>query len=222
MNRLHIATTHPFALARRARRALGIMVLAATAGCGADTAADAEASLLTTDAGDVDAPVLTATGLDYTVTSDDYRRWLAAESALTAVGARELSERIPLEAVTGEDIERITESLEDDARIRAAIEGAGLSVSRYVNTTVALEQALAAASPDSRVQFRQLPAENIIVADRYGADIARVRTASPLRIVDTDRVRRTREWDDDSDDRDGRQQRGRKKGKGHGKRKHKD
>lgn len=219
MNRPHFASTHPFALARRARRALGLVLIVAIAGCGADTAADAEASLLTTDAGDVDAPVLTAAALDYTVTSDDYRRWLAAESALTAVGARALSDRIPLEAVTGEDIERITESLEDDPQIRAAIEGAGLSVSRYVNTTVALEQALAAASPDSRVQFRRLPAENIIVADRYGADIARVRTASPLRIVDTDRVRRSRAWDDDSD---GRKQRGRKKGKGHGKRKHKD
>ena len=222
MNRPHLAPTHPFAaLARHARRALAVVMLAAITGCGADTAADADAGLLTTAEGDV-SPVLTATGLDYTVTSDDYRRWLAAESALTAVGARELSERIPLEGVTGDDIERITESLEDDAQIRGAIEGAGLSVSRYVNTTVALEQALAAASPDSRVQFRQLPAENIIVADRYGADIARVRTASPLRIVDTDRVRRSREWDDDRDDSDDRKQRGRKKGKGHGKRKHKD
>lgn len=202
--------------ARRASGLSAIVTLVTLAACG-DMAADAESDLLMTDGGDVELPVTHAVGLDYTVTSQDYRRWLAAESALAAVGARDLSDRIPLEAVSEEAIEQVAETLEEDEEIRRAIEGAGLSVSRYVHTTVALEQALAAASPDSRVQFRQLPAENIIVADRYAADIERIRTASPLRIVESERTARYR----DRADRPGKKK-ARGKAKGHRKGKGKD
>lgn len=197
--------------AARGWRILPIALLLAAAGCGRSAPAD-ESGLLTTSGGDVDTPLILE-GIDYTVTSEDYRRWMAAEGALMSIGAEDLSERIPLEAATDEDIDRVADLLEENERIRTAIESSGLSVKDYVRTTIALEQALAASRPESRIEFRQLPAENIILADRYGEEVERVRTSSPLRIVE--RRAEATNWRDDGDsDRGGK---GKAKGKGKGK-----
>lgn len=162
----------------------------------------------------MDTPLILE-GIDYTVTSEDYRRWMAAEGALMSVGADDLSERIPLEAATDEDIDRVAAVLEEQERIRTAIESSGLSVEDYVRTTVALEQALAASRPESRIEFRELPAENIILADRYGEEVERVRTRSPLRIVE--RRAGATKWRDDGDSDSGRKGKGKGKGKAKGK-----
>lgn len=167
----------------RGRIATALLVLALGAACGRGGADAPDDSRLTTDGGDVEIPALAGPGLAWTITSEDYRKWMVAEGALASIGIDDLAERIPLEAATDVDIEQVAERLERQERIRAAIESAGLSVEEYVRTTVALEQALSASDPDSPIRFRGVPQENIIITDRHHDEVERLRDESPVQIA---------------------------------------
>lgn len=199
-------------------------LLLAAVGCREEPRATDRSGLLADAGGDVAVADEVPAGLDYTVTSEDYRRWMFAEGALASVGIDDLSTRIPLQAATDADVERVAAVLEQDARVRTAIESSGLGVEDYVRTTIALEQAMAAATPGTDVRFRDVPAENIIIADRNRAEVERTRKRSPVRISrsrdrledggdDDDDDNDGDEWSDDRKDRDD-DARGRRKGRG--------
>lgn len=80
------------------------------------------------------------------VSSEQYRRWLAAKQALDRVPNLPPPVKASGSTPTEEDIEAAIARLESNARARAAIEGAGMSVREYVLTTVALDRAMAATS----------------------------------------------------------------------------
>lgn len=188
--------------------AVAAVLLAATAACSPDAAGDGAIE----QGGDVE---LQAAGpaLDYTVTSENYRKWLVAEEALQRIGRDSVADHIPLTTASEAEVRDLVEELSANEPVRAAIESADLSIADYVRTTVALEQALVAARPSSALRFQGLPAENVVVADRHAAEIAGRRSGSAVRVVDE-------EWDGgrtagagDGDSDDGGKARGRKKGK---------
>jgi hypothetical protein len=112
----------------------GILVAATTCGGDRDSAAGGD-----TAAGEV-------TALNYEVTPERYQRWVAAQQALDAIPDLPPPPRIdPMRFGQG-DIERATAYLEGDPRARAALARAGISARDYVLTTVALDQALVAAT----------------------------------------------------------------------------
>lgn len=83
--------------------------------------------------------------LDYEVTSERYRQWIAAHRALDGV---ELGEpmSVDLRNLSEKDIDRIERTLEDHAAARTSIESSGMSVRDFVLTTVALAQPWAQSS----------------------------------------------------------------------------
>lgn len=138
--------------------------------------------------------------LDYEVTSERYRQWIAAHRALDGV---EIGEpvSVDLRNLTEKDIERVEETLANHAAARASIESAGMSVRDFVLTTIALAQPWAESS--------NAVTANVNVADP-GPTVTR-RPPSPqpvpIRVEDDD--------DSDSDSDDGkRKKKGRKKGRG--------
>jgi hypothetical protein len=87
--------------------------------------------------------------LDYEVTPERYRRWVAAQQALDATPNLPAPPKLDPMRFGEPEIRRAVEYLERDPRARAALARAGISARDYVLTTVALDQALvaAAASP---------------------------------------------------------------------------
>ena len=167
----------------------GIVATTAAASCDGGRSDD----LLAGDAARADSLSLSAPAFDHTVTSDDYRKWLAAEEALMRVSGFQLADEIPLATATDEDVDRAADALEENEPVRLAIESAGLTVKEYVATTVALEQAYAAASPGTVRTPAASTSSNLLLVDEHRADIERVRAASPLRSVDS------RDWGDRSE-----------------------
>lgn len=166
--------------------------------------------LLAGDDAATDSLSLTSPAFDHTVTSDDYRKWLAAEEALARVSGFELADEIPLATATEDDVERAADALEENEPVRRAIESSGLSVEEYVATTVALEQAYAAAAPGT-LRPDAPPSANMLLVGEHRADIERVRAASPLRSVDS------RDWGDRSERRNKGKGKGKNKDRGKGK-----
>jgi hypothetical protein len=96
-----------------------------------------------------DATTGAVAALDYEVTPDRYRRWVAAQRALDAIPNLPAPPKIDPLRLGEPEIRRAVDYLERDPRARAALARAGISARDYVLTTVALDQALvaAAASP---------------------------------------------------------------------------
>jgi hypothetical protein len=123
--------------------------------------------------------------VDYQLTSELYRKWLAAQENLNRdVGGsdRVLStSRISVTQPTPERIDALVGGLERNQRTRRAIESAGLSVRDYVLTTIALYQAL---QPPSRTTVAQLNPRNLEFVSHNRDEILRIRNASQFQIAD--------------------------------------
>lgn len=122
--------------------------------------------------------------LDYPITSDNYRKWLQAQSALDSVDV-DPKLRISPRKLTGPDIDRVIETLEARPAARAAIESSGLSVRDYVLTTIALAQSWDAVNRP-RADLTGIPSENIEWMRRQAADDPVVRERPRARILDDD------------------------------------
>jgi glycine zipper 2TM protein len=159
-----------------------------------------------------DAAGIEVDALNYEVTPERYRRWVAAQGALDAIqGLREPPALDPTR-FSEADVNRAVQYLESDPRSRAALARAGVSARDYVLTTLALDQALVAsastgagvsagaaapraadrssantpgrtAAPRTRTRYRNLPPRNSEFVERNRDDIARVRGSSRFRIV---------------------------------------
>ena len=135
--------------------------------------------------------------LDYEVTSERYRKWIAANRALDGVEIGEPVD-VDLRHLTNDDIERVETTLENHAAARESIKGAGMTVHDFVLTTIALAQPWAEANPSLNT--------TVNVANP-GPTVAR-RAVPPAPPVLSD-------GQDDDSDRDSDRHRHRKKGKKH-------
>lgn len=152
----------------------------------------------------------TLAALDYPVTSDTYRRWLAANDNLDRLGY-EPQLRIDPRRATEDDVARVAAELEQHPEGRVAIETANLSVRDYVATSVALAQSYDVAH-DSRTPLRDVRPENVAFIRSVDNDTPVVRSRPRARFFQDDS-------DSDSDsDGDGRGKKKGKKGKGKGNR----
>lgn len=152
--------------------------------------------------------------IEYTLTSDNYNKWLVAQRSLDSAGIR-MSERIDIRGVTGEDIDRVTESLQSQPSARTAIEGAGMSVRDFVLTTVALAQSWDAVNGPSTRVLDARP-ENLDFLRTQAATDGAMRTRPGARIIDDAPAVGGADSDSDSDS-DSDDHRGRGRGRGHGK-----
>ena len=165
-------------------------------------------------------------GIDYPLTSDNYRKWTVATAALDSMGIDQ-SVRLRARSVTDDGVDSVVKSLEARPDARAAIEGADLSVRDYVLTTIALAQSWDAVNtPGLRVAG--LPERNIEFLRLQGANdtaAARVRPRAVfLDDSDSDSDSRSSvdsdsESDSDSEGRGRGKDKNRGKGKGKGKNK---
>jgi hypothetical protein len=119
-----------------------------------------------TAAGDVAA-------LNYEVTPDRYRRWVAAQQALDAIPEMPAPPAIDPMRLDETQVRRAVEYLEGNAQARAALARAGVSARDYVLTTVALDQALVTASA------RPAPSQGAADATRPPAASSRPATQAP-------------------------------------------
>lgn len=167
--------------------------------------------------GDVLADSAAYEALDYTLTSDNYNKWLRAQRALDSAGV-DAPARLDIRRVSDEDIERVTESLEAQPQARAAIESADMSVRDFVLTTIALAQSWDAVNgPAARVVGAR-PENLTFLRERARTDAA-MQTRPTGGIVgegDSDGVRDS-DRDSDGDSDSGGRGRGKGKNKGKGK-----
>lgn len=170
---------------------------------------DADLNELT--GGDVVNDTTSYEAIDYDLTSDNYRRWLAANDALDSARV-EPAVRLDPRSATDDDIDRAVKALEADERASTAIRGADISVRDYVLTSVALAQSWDAIDGPNRVTG--IPMENVtfLRAQDTGAPAARPRPSA--RIIDHSDSDSDSEADSDSERRGNGKARGRGKGKG--------
>lgn len=179
---------------------LGLALPVAAAKCGGDSAQLVGGEVVGSDS-------LTAyRAVDYKLTSENYRRWLQAQSALDSVNV-DARVRLNTRRLTDDDIDSVVEELQAHKTARPAIESSGLSVKDYVLTTIALAQSWdAVKTPGER--FRNVPQENVAFL-RRGVDDSVVRTRPRARILDDDS-----DGDSDSDSESDRDKRKKHKGRG--------
>jgi hypothetical protein len=103
---------------------------------------EGDTSVVAGDAGGIEVEAL-----NYEVTPERYRRWVAAQRALDAIPG--ISAPPPLDPfrVTDAEVDRAVGYLESDERARAALARAGVSARDYVLTSIALDQALVVSTP---------------------------------------------------------------------------
>lgn len=163
--------------------------------------------------GDVLSDSVAYEALDYTLTSDNYNKWLRAQHALDSA-AVEAPARLDIRHVSENDLERVTEALERQPQARAAIESADMSVKDFVLTTVALAQSWDAVNGPAARVIGARPENLDFLRERSRTDAA-VQTRPTGGIVGDDDSDDVRDSDRDSDsDSEGR---GRGKGRGKGK-----
>ena len=190
--------------------ALGLAVTGAN--CGNDRPEVSEGDVLRSDSA--------YRGIDYTVSSEAYKKWLLADAALERASVSN-PVRLDLRRVTDDDVDRVVKSLEAQPQAVTAIESAELDVRDYVLTTIALAQSWDAVNG--------APGQ---VTGLSPTTLALMRTEAPLqtrpsaRFIDdgdsdsdsdgdSERKREARDDDRDSDSKPGRG-RGRGKGKAKG------
>jgi hypothetical protein len=119
--------------------------------------------------------------LDYPLTSDNYRRWLAADRALDTLNL-EAPVRLDVRHVTPDDIDRVVASYESQPQARAAIEGSGIGVRDFVLTTIALAQSWDAVDRD----MPGASEENLAFVRRVNVEDPEVRTRPRVRFLADD------------------------------------
>lgn len=184
---------------------IAVLIVATTAACGKDS--DTREFL---SEGNVAVDSSEFRAVDYSITSDNYKRWLAAQAALDSVDI-DAELRLDPRRATADDVDRVVRDLRQHPTAREAIERSGLSVRDYVLTSIALAQSWDAVNtPDQR--FPGVPAENVTWLRAQAVSDPVVQTRPRVRIL---------EDDDDSDsdsDSDGRGKgRGKHNGKNRGK-----
>lgn len=182
------------------------VLLIATLLCACDSDADYES----------DGDVLrdsTYEAIDYTLTSDNYKKWMAAQQALDSAGIRP-GERIDVRSVSDDDIRRVTQSLESQPAAKTAIESAGLSVQDFVLTTIALAQSWDAVNgPPARVLGAR--PENLDFLRSQAATDSMIRVRPGTGIIDDSPAAEGSDSDHDSDsDSEGNRGKGRGRPKG--------
>jgi hypothetical protein len=120
-----------------------LLLTAVTVGCGGGRS-EGDTSVAGGDAGGIEVEAL-----NYEVTADRYRRWVAAQRALDAIPGLPDPPTLDPYRVNDADVDRAVRYLEADARARAALARAGVSARDYVLTTLALDQALVASTASS-------------------------------------------------------------------------
>jgi hypothetical protein len=125
------------------RRALGLFLIVLIASCKDREAkrvnVNVDASQLYNSAGEVS---LTDGGsLEYSITSDTYRKWYTAQQGLDRRIASRYGALLQPSSPSERSIDRAVQYLTNEPQAREAIERAGLSIRQFVVTTVALEHA---------------------------------------------------------------------------------
>jgi hypothetical protein len=156
------------------------LALAALVGACGGGRSEGDTSVAAGDPGAIEVEAL-----NYDVTPDRYRRWLAAQRALDAIPGLSEPPALDPSGVTEAHVDRAVRYLESDARARAALAGAGVSARDYVLTTLALDQALVASAgagvPPSR-GAGAAPGSGASVPDRSsGATPSRAATPTRTR-----------------------------------------
>src|SRR5688500_16414849 len=187
------------------QRLLLLLPAALVCACDNDVVSESDGDVLTDSA---------YQAIDYTLTSDNYNKWLVAQQALDSAGIRP-AERIDVRSVSDDDIDRVTRSLESQPPAKVAIEGAGLSVRDFVLTTIALAQSWDAVNGPSARVLGARP-ENLDFLRTQGAGDSIFRTRPGAAFIDDSPAAGGADSDDDSDS-----ERGRGKGKGRNKNKNK-
>jgi hypothetical protein len=160
--------------------------------------------------GDVAQDTVSYRGLDYDLTSDNYRRWLAANDALDSARI-EPDVRLNPRTATGDDIDAAVQALEADERASTAIRGADISVRDYVLTSVALAQSWDAIDRPTRVTGIPVANVNFLRTQDTGNQVTRSRPTA--RIIGDSDSDSDSEADSDSEGRGNGKARGRGKGK---------
>ena len=130
------------------RCAYGLLLLLAIAACKdrepRRVNVSVDASQLYNSAGEVS---LTDGGsLEYSITSDSYRKWYAAHQGLDRRIASRFGALLQPSSPSERSIDRAVRYLSSEPQARDAIERAGMSIREFVVTTVALEQEMRVAS----------------------------------------------------------------------------
>lgn len=130
------------------RRALGLLLILAVAACKdrepQRVNVNVDAAQLYNSAGEVS---LTDGGsLEYSITSDSYRKWYAAQQGLDRRIASRYGALLQPSSPSERSIDRAVQYLANEPQAKDAIERAGLSIRQFVVTTVALEQEMRVAS----------------------------------------------------------------------------
>ena len=105
-------------------------------------------SILTTSSGEVQ--LADGRRLPFSISSERYRAWDAAQSALDRGTAERFGDLLESANPSEASIQRSIDFLESDRDAREAIERAGMSVRDFVMTTVALEQEMRLATGQGR------------------------------------------------------------------------
>jgi hypothetical protein len=126
-------------------------------------------------------------GIDYELTSDNYRRWLVANELLDSAAITPAA-RLSTIAPDDDEIDAVVGAMEDDARARAALDSADISAEDYVLTTIALAQSWDAVNRPGTVA--NAPAANVAFLRSEASSGTGVVRRPTSRYVDDDRPRR--------------------------------
>jgi hypothetical protein len=161
------------------RAAVILLMAAAATGCGdPDDPYDLTDSAVVSDTS-------TYEGIDYELTSDNYRRWTVANALLDSMGIAP-DTRISTRDPSDDEIDDVINAIEDDERARVALDSADISAKDYVLTTIALAQSWDAVNRPGTVV--DAPVRNLaLVREEVSKTIS---TRPTSRYVDDDRPRK--------------------------------
>jgi len=147
---------------------------------------DADDPLELTDA-EVRRDTSAYAGIDYELTSDNYRRWVTANALLDSAGIQPTA-RLSTVDPSDDEIDAVVDAIEEDARARAALDSADISPKDYVLTTIALAQSWDAVKRPGTVTGA--PVTNVALVRRELSTGTAPAARPTSRYVDDDRPRK--------------------------------